>query len=141
MNTKIGLSQILLYFLMLMFMMVIGCGDGADDFKLPKYHDADADKCTISGRVTYKGVGRAGITVLLSGYSNATVATDENGEYRFDDVDGDQAYVVSPSRGTLIFTPESRGVEPDGSNVDGVDFEAMDCCGDDTSEEEETEEI
>lgn len=135
MNKKISLSQIVLYSLTLMFMMVISCGGGADDFKLPKYHDTDADKCTISGRVTYKGVGRAGITVLLSGYSDATVATDENGEYRFDDVDDDQVYVVSPSSGTLIFTPESIDVEPDGSNVDGVDFEAMDCCGDDTPEE------
>ena len=139
MSKKHGLTQVLLYFLALIFMAVTGCGDGADDFKIPKYHDTDEDKCSISGRLTYNGAALPGISVQLSGYSTAYATTDENGEYEFDDLDGDQAYVVSPSSAVFLFTPESTGVEPGGSSVTNVNFEAMDCCGDDESEEDTPE--
>ncbi len=139
MSKKHGLTQVLFYFLALIFMVVTGCGDGADDLKIPKYHDTDADKCSISGRVTYNGAGLPGISVQLSGYSTAYATTDENGEYEFDDLNGDQAYVVSPSSAVFLFTPESTGIEPDGSSVTDVNFEAMGCCGDDDSEEDSSE--
>lgn len=58
MSRQRGITQILLYFFMLMFLMVIGCSD--DSLR-------QGDTYSISGRVTLNGEGLADISVHLSG--------------------------------------------------------------------------
>lgn len=118
MSRKRIITQILLYFFMLMFLMVIGCGDNHSE-----------DTYSISGRVTLNGEALANISVHLTGGESGTVLTDENGEYEFTGLTDELDYNVSAGSGTFILTPDSTDVEIDGSDVSGINFEAAACCG------------
>jgi len=73
---------------------------------------------TISGTVTYKGTGLAGVTVT-AGTSSAI--TGSGGAYTLPGV-VNGAYTVTPSLSPYTFTPASRPVTVSGSNVTGVNF-------------------
>jgi subtilisin-like proprotein convertase family protein len=62
----------------------------------------------ISGKVTTPdGSPLAGVTMNLSGARSAKVITDANGNYRFNNVDTDQFYTVTPSVLNYHFAPDS----------------------------------
>lgn len=120
MSRQRGITQILLYFFMLMFLMVIGCSD--DSLR-------QGDTYSISGRVTLNGEGLADISVHLSGAEGQTVMTDANGEYRFSGLPDGKTYNVTPSSGMYTFIPDNTDVEIDGSSIAVTNFEAVACCG------------
>ncbi len=62
----------------------------------------------ISGRVTTPdGAPLAGVTMNLSGARSARVITDAQGNYRFNNVDTDNFYTVTPSIMNYHFAPDS----------------------------------
>ena len=64
---------------------------------------------TVSGRITASdGTPVAGAVVRLSGTQNRKFITDANGFYRFDNVDTNGFYTVTPSRANYTFNPSSR---------------------------------
>ncbi|MDQ3803860.1 MAG: carboxypeptidase regulatory-like domain-containing protein, partial [Acidobacteriota bacterium] len=52
---------------------------------------------TIGGRVTTGGVGRAGVTLTLSGTHSATATTNANGDYAFAGLTAGGDYTVTPA--------------------------------------------
>ena len=68
-----------------------------------------AAPASISGTVTTPdGAPLAGVTMNLSGARSAKVITDSNGNYRFNNIDTDNFYTVTPSLVNYHFGPESR---------------------------------
>jgi hypothetical protein len=68
-----------------------------------------AAPATISGRVTTSdGSPLAGVTMNLSGARAAKTITDSSGNYRFNNIDTDNFYTVTPSLVNYHFGPESR---------------------------------
>jgi subtilisin-like proprotein convertase family protein len=68
-----------------------------------------AAPATISGRVTTPdGAGLAGVTMNLSGARAARAITDSNGNYRFNNVDTDNFYTVTPALVNYQFGPPNR---------------------------------
>jgi hypothetical protein len=76
---------------------------------------------SISGRVTSKNKGLAGVTMTLSGAASATVMTDTSGNYTFTEL-ANGGYTVTPSKTGYTFTPTNRAVTISGANVTGQDF-------------------
>jgi hypothetical protein len=73
----------------------------------------------ISGRLlAVDGSPLAGATVELSGGREATTVSDSNGNYRFDGVDTDLFYTVTPSLANYRFTPASRSFSLLGNKTD-----------------------
>jgi len=67
-----------------------------------------ASPSSISGRVTTsEGFPLAGALILLRGNRQAGTVTDSNGAYRFDDLDSDGFYTVTPSLANYQFSPSS----------------------------------
>jgi hypothetical protein len=63
----------------------------------------------ISGSVnTPNGVPVAGVAMRLSGQKSATSITDSNGNYRFDNVDTNNLYTITPSLANYRISPTSR---------------------------------
>jgi YVTN family beta-propeller protein len=129
MSRKNVLTRALLYFLMLMFLMVISSCDWDD---IEDFFKEEVDTYSISGHVTLNGAPAPDITIKLTGGDNRTAITDQNGNYIIDKLDDEEEYTVTPSSGSLIFTPYSIDVAIDRSNVEAVNFEAAHCCGEDT---------
>jgi len=75
----------------------------------------------ISGTVS--GAVSQGVTLSLTGASNATTATDAAGHYSFSGL-SNGAYTVTPSLTGFTFTPASRPVTVSGADVIGQDFTA-----------------
>ncbi len=72
-------------------------------------HQPTAAPATISGTVTTPdGAPLAGVTMRLSGARLATAIADSNGNYRFDNVDTDNFYTVTPSLANYHFSPGNR---------------------------------
>jgi photosystem II stability/assembly factor-like uncharacterized protein len=68
-----------------------------------------AAPATISGRITTSdGAPLAGVTMNLSGARSARTITDSNGNYRFQNVNTDNFYTVTPTLVNYHFGPESR---------------------------------
>ena len=65
--------------------------------------------------------GGAGVTVTLSGATNATTTTDGFGNYSFRGL-ANGGYVVTPSKSGYTFRPTSRFVTINGVNVTDVNF-------------------
>ena len=62
----------------------------------------------ISGRVTDdNGAPLGGVTVNLSGGKGTRTITDSNGNYRFENVETEGFYTVTPERANYSFTPAS----------------------------------
>ena len=68
-----------------------------------------AAPATISGTVTTPdGAPLGGVTMKLSGAQTARTITDSNGNYRFENVETDSFYTVTPTLVNYHFGPESR---------------------------------
>jgi Right handed beta helix region len=71
---------------------------------------------TISGTISPTTSG-AGVTIALTGESQAVTTTDSSGNFQFSGlVPG--TYVLTPSKSGLTFTPSSRNVTAEGSNIE-----------------------
>jgi len=73
----------------------------------------------ISGTVS--GAVSQGVTMSLTGASNATTATDTAGHYSFAGL-ANGAYTVTPSLAGYTFNPANRSVTLSGADVGGQDF-------------------
>jgi Tol biopolymer transport system component len=83
---------------------------------------------TISGRVTYNNLPVIGVTVNLSGTTNAAVMTDAVGNYQFSELPAGGNYTVSPSFPRYYFTPPNRSFNNLASNQTGNNFEVLGIC-------------
>jgi len=105
-------TQFLLSFLMMMFLMVIGCSKVEDAIKdaLPIHK--------ISGTVIdSNNAVMPGVTIKLTGKSNAETTTDSSGKYKFENLKNGE-YTVTPSKTGCYFDPASKPVNI--SNGDGT---------------------
>ncbi len=76
---------------------------------------------TIGGQITMAdGAPLAGVTMTLSGARSAATITDRNGNYRFDGVDTENFYTVTPSLVNYRFAPENRSFSLLGNKSDAV---------------------
>ncbi|MGC2237472.1 MAG: DPP IV N-terminal domain-containing protein [Pyrinomonadaceae bacterium] len=82
----------------------------------------------INGRVTYNNLPMSGVTVNLSGTTNAAVTTDAVGNYQFSDIPAGGNYTVSPSFPRYYFTPPNRLFNNLASNQTGNNFEVLGIC-------------
>jgi hypothetical protein len=107
MNRKSVSTQILLYFLMLMLMMVtFGCSKSDDAPPATTY--------SIAGAVT--GDIIAGVTINLTGAATATTTTAADGTYSFTGR-ANGTYTVTPVLSGYIFYPTSTVLVVNGSNM------------------------
>lgn len=75
----------------------------------------------ISGRiVTSAGVPLGGVVVRLSGGNGDTAISDSNGNYRFQNVETNGFYTVTPELGNYHFSPASRSFSLVGDRTDAV---------------------
>jgi hypothetical protein len=102
---------------------------GCVGFSTPKGNSPQADPppqvepvvpYSISGNISPVANG-SGATVTLSGASSATTTTDSSGNYKFSGLTG-SSYTVAPSKTGFSFSPSSRAVSQNGSDVAGVNF-------------------
>jgi len=77
----------------------------------------------ISG--TVNGDGQSGVTMTLSGDSDATTITADNGTYSFAEV-VTGSYTITPNKTDYAFDPESTNVTIIDADVTGVDFNVYD---------------
>jgi serine protease AprX len=74
---------------------------------------------TISGQITTPdGQPLGGVTVRMSGAASRKTITDSDGNYRFENVDTDNFYTVTPSRVNYNFNPENRSFSLSGNTTD-----------------------
>jgi hypothetical protein len=79
----------------------------------------------VSGRITdSNGAAISGAVVNLAGTQSRKTITDAGGNYRFDSVETDGFYTVTPTLVNYHFAPESRSFSLLGNNTDAV-FTAM----------------
>jgi hypothetical protein len=89
---------------------------GADQVGAPT-----AAPALITGTIrTSDGAALAGVTVNLSGAKSAKVITDANGDYRFNNVDTDNFYIVTPALVNYHFGPVSRSFSLLANQTDAV---------------------
>jgi Carboxypeptidase regulatory-like domain/Domain of unknown function (DUF4214) len=94
---------------------------GRGAFVWPLASAPSATPATISGRITTPdGSPLAGVSMRLSGARTARVITDAGGNYRFENVDTDNFYTVTPSLVNYHFSPESQSFQLNSNNVDAV---------------------
>jgi hypothetical protein len=75
----------------------------------------------IAGNViTIDGAPLGGVVVVLSGATNAVTITNAKGEYRFDDLDPNQLYLVTPSRANYSFAPFNYTFSLIGNRTDAI---------------------
>ena len=80
-----------------------------------------AAPATISGTVTTSdGTPLAGVTMNLNGATSVGAITDSNGNYRFDNVDTDRFYTVTPSLANFHFNPVNRSFSLVGNKTDAL---------------------
>ena len=117
MNREKISTQLLLYFLVMMFLMVIGCV-----IKEGIY--------TISGAVTKYGTNTAfaNVTVNLTGAAAASTTTDANGDFSFTDQESG-TYTVIPSFTNYTFNPVSTVVVVSDANITDTNFVATSTGG------------
>lgn len=115
-------THFLLYFLVMMFLMVIGCSI-----------KDDAATYTISGTVTVYGTGTAleGVTVELTGAATTSATTDSSGNFSFTSR-ANGTYTVTPSLTNYTFDPVSTVVVVDGADIANTNFVATSTGGADT---------
>jgi subtilisin family serine protease len=79
---------------------------------------------SISGRITTSGGSPiGGATVRLNGYASRFTVTDSSGDFRFESVDTDNFYSVTPSLANYTFSPASRSFSLT-NNLTNADFTA-----------------
>ena len=75
----------------------------------------------VSGRITdQSGAPVSGVVVSLSGSQNRRIITDANGNYRFDSVETNGFYTVTPSFRSYHFSPDNRSFSLLGNNTSAV---------------------
>ncbi len=80
-----------------------------------------AAPANISGRITTpEGAPLGGVTMSLSGGATRTTITDSQGNYRFERVDTDSFYSVTPRLANYHFSPESQSFSLLGNKTDAV---------------------
>ncbi len=80
-----------------------------------------AAPASISGVITTPdGQPLAGVVIRLAGIGTSTRITDEQGRYRFDNVETDQFYTVTPSLANYRFSPALRSFSHNGNRTDAV---------------------
>jgi len=80
-----------------------------------------AAPATISGTITTSdGAPLAGVTVNLSGATSRKTITDQNGNYRFENVDSGNFYTVTPARVNYTFNPDNRSFSLSENKTDAV---------------------
>jgi hypothetical protein len=83
-------------------------GAGTTVFALRNMLSPTAAPAMISGRIaTPDGTPVAGVTMNLTGARSGKVISDSNGNYRFNNIDTDNFYTVTPSLVNYHFGPES----------------------------------
>jgi hypothetical protein len=70
--------------------------------------------------VTTDGSPLAGVTIALSGTQNRRTITDDNGHYRFTEVETSGFYSVAPSRANFTFTPANRSFSALGNRTEAA---------------------
>jgi hypothetical protein len=80
----------------------------------------------LSGQITVSGTQAplSGVSVALSGYSTATMATDASGNYSFSNLAAGGNYTVTPSATGYSFNPVSQSISSLGGNQT-LNFTAM----------------
>jgi hypothetical protein len=114
--------QLVLYFLLMMFLMVTGC-TSKDDTAI----------YTISGTVTTYGTGTAleGVTVNLTGAATASTTTDSSGNFSFTN-QANGTYTVTPSLTNYTFDPVSTVIVVSGADISNTNFVATSTSGNPT---------
>lgn len=80
-----------------------------------------ADPATISGTITTgDGQPLPGVSVHLGGFSGASTITDSSGNYRFDGIQTEGFYTVTPSLVNYHFSPSERSFNLLGNRSDAV---------------------
>ena len=72
---------------------------------------------TVTGTITDGGMPVSGAVVKLSGSQNRTFITDASGTYRFDDVETNGFYTVTPSRANYTFNPSDQSFSQTGNST------------------------
>jgi len=76
---------------------------------------------TISGRITTPGnAPLGGVSIRLSGASTAKTITDAGGNYRFENVETDNFYTVTPTLVNYHFSPDSESFSLIADKTDAV---------------------
>lgn len=102
---------------------------GCNAFWAMKTNDAGTAAIrSISGTVRINGSPLSGVTITLSGATNAQVTTDTNGNYGLTGF-SDGSYIVTPSMSGFVFTPPNATVTISGNSVSGTDFSAANASG------------
>ena len=84
-------------------------GVAIDDVTVTSCGAPTAANGVVSGRITDpNGAPVDGVVIQLSGTQNRKFITDANGNYRFEDVETNGFYSVTPSMANYHFSPESR---------------------------------
>jgi hypothetical protein len=105
--------SVLLSFLIMMFLMVIGCG---------KMEATSAISGTVTVTVNGENISNAGVTLTLSGDANRTTTIDANGKYSFTNQDNGYFTVTPSYLPGYTFSPASTKVYVNGTSVSGIDF-------------------
>jgi hypothetical protein len=80
-----------------------------------------AAPASISGQVTTgEGLPLAGVLIRLNEPAQTRTITDSNGNYRFDNVDTENFYIVTPSLANYRFSPSSLSFSLQGNKTDAV---------------------
>ena len=80
-----------------------------------------ASESTIVGQITTDdGFPLAGVMMNLSGNESRRTITDANGRYRFDNVETNNFYIVTPSRANYEFSPTARSFSQIGESTEAV---------------------
>lgn len=87
--------------------------------------DFTVNTYAISGTVTIGGNPMSGVSITLSGTTNATVVTGAPGTYTFTDL-LNGTYTITPGMTGFTFTPVNRTVPVAGADVAGQDFAVTD---------------
>jgi hypothetical protein len=76
---------------------------------------------SISGMITDNdGAAVAGATINLTGAQSRKTITDSNGNYRFDNVETNGFYTVTPSRANYSFSPAERSFSQLGNSTEAA---------------------
>ncbi|MGH9873649.1 MAG: PQQ-dependent sugar dehydrogenase [Pyrinomonadaceae bacterium] len=74
----------------------------------------------VTGRITRStdGTGVSGAVIRMTGTQTRKTITDANGNYRFDAVQANGVYTVTPSRANFTFSPSERQLSQLGNSTD-----------------------
>lgn len=121
MNKGKNFNQLLVYFSVMMFLMVTGCGI------------EDNTNYKISGTVTIYGTEAAldNLTIKLTGAATDSTTTDSSGNFSFTS-QANGTYTVIPSSTIYTFDPVSSVVVINGANITVTNFVATSTGGNST---------